>query len=108
MKVKMLILCFGGFSTSLLINRFKKHLLPYGYEVEADAEPVEKGLRILNKYDIVLVGPQVKHMSEAVRKQAEKDNVPMLMIPMQEYAVDNPVNLIKQIVETLEGRKKND
>lgn|GEM_PF-356958 len=108
MKVKMLILCFGGFSTSLLINRFKKHLQPYGYEVEADAEPVEKGLRILNKYDIVLVGPQVKHMAETVRKQAEKENVPMLLIPMQEYAVEYPKNLIEQIVKTLEGRKNND
>lgn len=101
MKAKMLLLCFGGFSTSLLIKRLQKHLLPYGIELEADAEPIEKGLKIVGKYDIVLIAPQVKHMAATLQKEADKFNIPVVPIPMNQYAVENPTVLIQQIVGAL-------
>lgn len=102
-RMKILLVCFGGFSTSLLISRLQKHLAPYGIDAVSDAEPLEKGMKSIGKYDVLLVAPQVKYMLEPLKEEAAKHNVPVIPIAMNEYAKPYPEELIRNIVKVSKG-----
>lgn len=105
--MRVLMVCFGGWSTSILGKRIEKSLRDRGIEAAVTTAPVELGMKQLNSYDIVLVAPQVRHMVATVQKEAEKVGKPLLSISMQEYATPDAGPLTGRIVEAVGNSPKS-
>ncbi|MDY3359708.1 MAG: PTS sugar transporter subunit IIB, partial [Clostridium celatum] len=56
----ILLVCAAGMSTSLLVNKMKEAAKVKGIEVDIKALPVSECASVVDKIDIVLLGPQVR------------------------------------------------
>ena len=66
---KILLCCSAGMSTSLLVTKMRKVAEERGIEVEIDAVALELFDENLPKYDIFLLGPQVKFKKTVFQKR---------------------------------------
>ena len=92
--MKIIMLCFGGWSSSLLARRLEKGLESLGEPSSVVTMGLEKGLRELENYDLVLVAPQMRHMTAKVKEISQAKGVPVVEVAMGEYAMENPQTLI--------------
>ena len=89
-------------STSLLVTKMRKVAEERGIEVEIDAVALELFDENLPKYDIFLLGPQVKFKKTDFQKKADPYNKKVEVINMIDYGtmngakvLDFALNLIK-------------
>lgn len=99
---KILLCCSAGMSTSLLVTKMRKVAEERGIEVEIDAVALELFDENLTKYDIFLLGPQVKFKKNDFQKKADPYNKKVEVINMIDYGtmngakvLDFALNLIK-------------
>lgn len=100
--MRILLVCFGGWSSSILAKRIEKGLAARGITTTIPTAAVETGMAQIANYDVLLVAPQVRHMVAAVKQAAAKVNKPVLEISMQEYAAPDPRTLIDRILQAVE------
>lgn len=83
--MKILLACSAGMSTSLLEKSIGEYANSIGESIVVSAKPSNEALAIINDFDIVLLGPQVKYMENQF-KQAAK-TIPVVVIPPHIYAM---------------------
>ncbi len=96
---KILLACSAGMSTSLLEESMKKYAASINEEVDIIAKASGEAKQIIDQYDIILLGPQVKFM-EANFKQIAKGK-PVVVIPPQIYAMAKGEECFKLALEHL-------
>ena len=98
MTKKILLSCAGGFSTSLLVNKMKEAAKAEGKEYEIKAFAAAQVEDIIEKDvpDCILIGPQIKYMEEQLKADANKHDIPLEAIGMQDYGTMNGKNVISQ------------
>lgn len=67
---KILLLCVAGMSTSLMVKKMQDAAVKKGVEVEIKAVDLGRFEENLDKYDIFLLGPQVKYRKPELEKIA--------------------------------------
>lgn len=82
--MKVLLVCAAGMSTSLLTNNMKKNA---NADDVIDAVPVNELEHNITKYDVVLLGPQIKFKLKDVEKIALPLGVPVGVIDMRAYGM---------------------
>ena len=99
---KILQCCSAGMSTSLLVTKMKKAAEEKGIDVEINAVALELFDENLLKYDVFLLGPQVKFKKNDLQKKAGEYNKRVEVINMVDYGtmngakvLDFALNLIK-------------
>ena len=99
---KILLCCSAGMSTSLLVTKMKKAAEEKGIDVEINAVALELFDENLLKYDVFLLGPQVKKKKNDFQKKADEYNKKVEVINMVDYGtmngakvLDFALNLIK-------------
>ncbi len=92
---KIILLCAGGFSTSLIANKMleiaKKEEKAYQIKAIA-ADLIQEEVKI-KKPDCILLGPQIWYMLDSLKTTA--NNIPIAVIPMQDYGAMNCSAIIK-------------
>lgn len=59
--MNILLVCAGGMSTSLLVERMRKEIEKRNLkDVKVDANAIENLEKIIDDYDVILVGPQIR------------------------------------------------
>lgn len=98
MTKKILLSCAGGFSTSLLVNKMKEAAKTEGkkYEIKAVAAAQVEDIIEKDAPDCILIGPQIKYMEDQLKSAANKHNIPLEAIGMQDYGTMNGKNVIAQ------------
>ena len=98
MTKKILLSCAGGFSTSLLVNKMKEAAKAEGKEYEIKAVAAAQVEDIIEKdaLDCILIGPQIKYMEDQLKADANKHDIPLEAIGMQDYGTMNGKNVISQ------------
>lgn len=95
--MKILLVCAGGMSTSLVM---KKICAAFG-EDEADwsvnADSVENLEQIIDDYDVILLGPQIGYKKNKLLEIANKKNKPLDVMSPMDYGMGNGANILKQI-----------
>jgi len=88
--MKILLVCSAGMSTSLLTNSMRKS----SPDDTIDAVPYSEMDDVVDGYDVILLGPQIKfRLKEASAKVAPK---PVAVIDMRAYGtMDGPTVLIQ-------------
>lgn len=95
--MKILLLCGGGFSTSILMNKMRKWAEQNNEDITIDAKGKEAYESIYHEYDCILLGPQISYCLDDIKNNV---SIPVAGIPSIDYAVgnaENVVNLAKKI-----------
>ena len=93
--MKVLLVCAGGMSTSMLMKKMKAYAEKRGM---ADFEIAARGadeVRGGEDYDIVLLGPQISYRKDAIKKVV--GTTPVDVIPMKDYGRGNCEKIFSQI-----------
>ena len=84
--MKVLLVCAAGMSTSLLTNSMKKAGQPTDV---VDAVPIAELLQNVDKYDVVLLGPQIKFKLKEVEEICKPKGIPCGVVDMRVYGMMN-------------------
>ena len=90
--VRVMLICNAGMSTAMLAQKINKYSDGYCY-VEAFGE---------EDFDIVLVGPQIRHLIPSIKKVVN-NRIPVSYINPVDYGMMKVDHVIAQIKEILEG-----
>ncbi|TZE82972.1 PTS sugar transporter subunit IIB [Calorimonas adulescens] len=86
--MNILLVCSGGMSTSLLVNKMAKEGQKRGINgLKVEADSVDNLDKIIDKYDVVLLGPQVQYKEKWVKEVAARHGRPYAVIPPQVYGL---------------------
>jgi len=92
MKIKLF--CNAGMSTSMLVSKMKAAAEAQGVEIEIIAY-AERFLDIeTDDCDVALLGPQVRFMLPKAKAICEPKNIPVGVIPMQDYGMMNGAKVL--------------
>lgn len=98
---KILLACNAGMSTSLLVSNMQKYAKEIGIEVMIEAMPVLQAEKSWQDWDIILLGPQVRHVIGKF-KETIQDQIPVLVIDMRDYGLMNGKNVLNTALKALE------
>lgn len=101
--MKILLVCNAGMSTSMLVQRMQKAAQEQGIDLKITAMGVTAAERELNDWDVVMLGPQVRHNLKAL--QAKGSKTPIEVIDMRDYGLMNGANVLKKAIEVIEKNK---
>jgi len=87
MKIKLF--CAAGMSTSMLVAKMQEAAKKRGLDAEIVAYPESHLGKETDDCDIALLGPQVGYQLGKAKGICEPKNVPVAVIPMQDYGMMN-------------------
>lgn len=96
----ILLVCAAGMSTSLLVNKMKAAAKDRGLEIEINALPVSECSSVIDKVDIVLLGPQVRFQKPQVDALVN-GRIPVEVIDMRLYGTMNGKAILDQVIEKI-------
>ena len=94
--MKVLLVCAGGCSTSILMKKLMKYAEDNGIPLEEiKATGIHSYMNHCHKYDIILMGPQMGYQKDDVIKGS--GGMPVEVIPPADYGIGNCKNIFKLI-----------
>ncbi len=91
--MKVVLYCEFGMSTSLLVTKMKA-AAEEGDVI--DAFSLDNEATTVDKYDVALLGPQVRGHYEEAKKIADEYGVPCLVMDMRAYGTMNGQKVYEQ------------
>ncbi|ODJ51580.1 PTS sugar transporter subunit IIB [Brochothrix thermosphacta] len=99
---EILLVCAGGMSTSLLVNKMKAHADEVGVEVSIEALSISEASKKIDTADIVMLGPQVRYQKPQVDEMVA-GRIPVLVIEMKDYGMINGKAVLETALKAIEG-----
>ena len=100
---KGLLLCSGGFSTSIIQNKLNEISKEYNITWEADGVMSSSHWKDnITDFSIILISPQIRFKFEEIKKVALDNKVKILQIQPTEYTAIAAPKLFERIKEELE------
>lgn len=96
--MKVLLVCAGGMSTSILMKKLEKHAAEKGIDFEIAAVGLGAYRDVWRNYDCILMGPQVSYRKDELVSNC---TIPVDVITPQDYGIGNCVNIFKQLDKML-------
>lgn len=87
--MKIILVCFAGMSTSMLVSRMEKVAAQRGIDANIIAMPATEIYDELEGADVVLLGPQARYALDEVKSEAEPKNIPVEVIDSVIYGTMN-------------------
>ena len=98
--IRITICCAGGWSTSLLLKKFRKAAESKNIEIEARAAAISSFNEYKNCTDVLLLGPQVAH---AYKETVEKyPNLKVSVIDQKDFAMMNGEMVLQQVLDLMQ------
>lgn len=99
--MKILLVCAGGMSTGILMNKMKEYWKEQGQELDIMATGLAEYQDVYKDYEIIMLGPQISYRLDEVK---ENTGLPCEAIPSFDYAVANCPQIMKLANKLLEQR----
>ncbi|MGL4850644.1 MAG: PTS sugar transporter subunit IIB [Clostridium sp.] len=103
MKYKILLVCAGGFSTTMIVeeinevldesDKFKKD------EFHLEAISVDRIEAYLDEYNIILVGPQLGHKYEYIREIIGDREIGITLLTKELYGEMDGEKILRKAIE---------
>lgn len=90
--MKILLVCAGGMSTSVLMKKMEKYCAEKGEELTIKAVGANSYEELWRDYDCILTGPQIAYKLNEIKADVE---IPVAQIPSMDYALGNSANVMK-------------
>lgn len=91
---KILLVCSGGMSTSVLMSKMQKYGEENGIDIQVDACGTNNYQDQVSKYDIILLGPQIAYRKKQISGTV---SIPVASIKPQDYAFGNVANILAEV-----------
>jgi len=98
--MKILLVCNAGMSTSMLVQKMEKAAQARGMELEIAAEPFSVAEKEVDNWDVVMLGPQVRHQLKKLQQAAKK--APISVIDMRDYGTMNGEHVLDAAIKIVE------
>ena len=95
---RILLACNEGMSTSLLVERMKKHAKEVGIECEILAMSVNLAEKEVGNWDVCLIGPQVRYKLPALQKAS---STPVMVINTKDYGLMDGAKVLSAALELI-------
>lgn len=82
--MNILLVCNQGMSTGILVENMKKFA---NAEDHIEAVPVSHVSKVIENFDVLLVGPQIRYKFNEIQEISNKHNKKVAMIDMQAYGM---------------------
>ncbi len=102
--MKILLVCNAGMSTSMLVQRMEKAAQEQNLDAEIKAVPFTEAEKIFSQWDVILLGPQVRHQLKSLEKKAA-GITPVAVIDMRDYGTMNGENVLKSALKIIDENK---
>jgi PTS system cellobiose-specific IIB component len=104
--ITMTLICNLGMSTSMLVDKISDLAKKQNLEIDIDATASDKAGPRLERTDILLFGPQVRHLLPQFKKKYE-GKIPVIdSINISDYGLMNGEKILKESLAKLEAAKK--
>lgn len=97
--VNITLICAGGFSTSMLMNKMKEAAAKKGVDVEIRAMAESNFEKFDGSTDVLLLGPQVGHLLDQYQNKSE--NIKVSVIDMMDYGMMNGEKVLEDALSLL-------
>lgn len=94
MERKVLLICAGGMSTSILMKKMEKYAKENHFELKIEAVGMSDYEDVYKNYDVILLGPQVSYKKAEIQAAT---HLPIDVISPADYGIGNVVKIFKQI-----------
>jgi PTS system cellobiose-specific IIB component len=101
--MKILVICSGGMSTSMLVKSMTKAAEGMNEHITVESGSVSGLINLIDKSDLVMVAPQVRHRLEEIRNTANKYSKPVILIEPQLYGLIDGKGVLKQALSLFPG-----
>lgn len=98
--MKLILACFAGMSTSIMMNKMKSAAEEKGIDLEISAVPLSELEDNLDGVEAVLIGPQIKYALPDVEKITE-GKLPIMAIETVDYGMMNGEKVLNQAIDLL-------
>ena len=99
--IKILLACSTGMSTSILMQKMQEYADNNGLETKIDAISTIAAKNLLEQYDIVLLGPQVRYELPSFKNLCAPLKMPVDTIDMRDYGMADGEAVINKVLYLL-------
>lgn len=86
--MNILLVCAGGMSTSLIVGKMKKEIENrHITDIRVDANAIEELENIIDNYDVIMVGPQIRYKEPYIRNLCNQKGKTYVIIPPSVYGL---------------------
>lgn len=101
-KLHVLLVCNLGYSTGIMVSKMrevaeKSHALKSS-DIKIEAHPAGELREFISDFDVVMVGPQIKHQMGELSKLAEEHDKPIAVIDSKDYGRVDGANILKAAI----------
>lgn len=100
---KIMLCCSAGMSTSMLVRKMAEVAAERGLAVEIKAFGVAEFDEQFPRYQVVLLGPQVKYMLKALAEKAATRGIPVEPIDMMDYGMQRGDKVLDYALSLIEA-----
>ncbi|SFC90695.1 PTS sugar transporter subunit IIB [Clostridium uliginosum] len=99
--MKVLMVCSGGFSSTIIVNAIKKEADKQGLDIEITACGTPDFAEVIEQFNpkVAIVAPQVKHRFAHFKEEADKHNIPVEQIPLNAYTPLGAPKIINELIK---------
>ena len=99
---KIYLFCSAGMSTSMLVSKIESAAKDQGIDIEVAAYPLTQAEKVIDEWDVVMLGPQVRHCLPQLQKAT--NITPIEVIDMKDYGLMNGANVLKKALEIVNNK----
>lgn len=103
--MKILLLCSGGMSTTLLVNAMQKEAKLQNLSCEIQAGSASLVEELAENFDLILVAPQIRHKLSTIKDAILSYNKPVELIPSDIYGQIQGAKALKFAKDILESNE---
>lgn len=85
--LRIVLLCGGGMSTSVLMKRMQSEADKKGLEAEISAFGEGHLPKVIPYADVILLGPQIRFSFKRISEECARNEIPCAMIPHADYGM---------------------
>ncbi|EOC0207682.1 PTS sugar transporter subunit IIB [Cronobacter dublinensis] len=100
---KIMLCCSAGMSTSLLVRKMVDAAQERDLPVQIEAWGVAEFDAQFPKYQVVLLGPQVKYMLPTLSQKAAAHGIPVQAIDMMDYGMQRGDKVLDYALSLIEA-----
>ncbi|ELY2907660.1 PTS sugar transporter subunit IIB [Cronobacter dublinensis] len=100
---KIMLCCSAGMSTSLLVRKMVDAAQERDLPVQIEAWGVAEFDTQFPKYQVVLLGPQVKYMLPTLSQKAAAHGIPIQAIDMMDYGMQRGDKVLDYALSLIEA-----
>ena len=107
--MKILLMCAGGMSTSLIVDKMRKLAKAEGdLDVVIQSAPVDELPSYANEFDVFLLGPQVQYKADYVARILSPLDKKQAVIPPRDYGLLDAAKILALARSLLTAAKEGD